>query len=113
MAVLLTGLTRAIISPDDEIFYENRPAEKLYAPSAESYMDKSFQDSVENVLSDQVNAAIKMKKLYVNPDVELIKFGIKNVLSASNPYFTEPVTEETIPVVGPTEPFDPGVTPRR
>lgn len=53
-----------------------------------------------------------MKKLYVNPDVELIKFSIKDVLTASDPYNTEPVTEETIPVVGPTEPFDPGVTPR-
>lgn len=51
-----------------------------------------------------------MKKVYSNPDVELIKFSIKNVLSASDPYNTEPVTEETIPVVGPTEPFDPNAT---
>lgn len=86
MAVLLTGLTRAIISPDDEIFYENRPAEKLYAPSAESYMDKSFQDSVENVLSDQVNAAIKMKKLYNIIDTSLALPAVKELHNSTDTY---------------------------
>jgi len=64
MLVLLCGLVRAIKSPDDEIAYENRPAEKFIAPSFSSYTDRSFQDSFESCLSDQVNAAIKMKKMY-------------------------------------------------
>ena len=64
MLVLVAGLVRAALSPDDEIAYENRPAEKLIELSPSSYGDTSFQDSVESTLSDQVHAAIKMKKLY-------------------------------------------------
>lgn len=54
-----------------------------------------------------------MKKIYSNPDIELIKFSVNNVLWTSVPYDTEPVTEQTIPVVGPTEPFDPNATEPR
>ena len=64
MLVFLAGLARTVISPDDEVIYENRPAEKLIGLSPESFADQSFQDSVESTMSDQVNAAIKMKKLY-------------------------------------------------
>ena len=64
MILLLSGLIRTVISPDTEVVYENRPAEHFAYPSLKSYTDKSFQDSFESALSDQVHAAIKMKKLF-------------------------------------------------
>ena len=64
LLILLLGLVRAVISPDYEIYYENRPAARFGAPELSSYMDGSYQDSVESALSDQINLAIKMKKLY-------------------------------------------------
>ena len=51
-------------SPVDAIDYENRPAEKLSGLTVSSYLDGSFQDSMEKSLSDQVHFAIKAKKLY-------------------------------------------------
>lgn len=94
MLVFCIGLIRTAISPDDEIAYENRPAEKLLPLSAESYMDKSFQDSAENSLSDQVNAAIKMKKLYniidtaaALPVVEALQNSCGGYIGFRNIYF--------------------------
>ena len=61
---LLAGLARALIFPDSEIFYENRPARRFPAFSAASFLDGTWQSDVEDALSDQVPAAIRMKKLY-------------------------------------------------
>ena len=61
---LLAGLARALLSPDTEIFYENRPANRFPAFSAASFLNGTYQSDVEDALSDQVPAAIRMKKLY-------------------------------------------------
>ena len=61
---LLAGLARALCSPDTEIYYENRPANRFPAFSAASFLDGTWQSEVEDAFSDQVPAAIRMKKLY-------------------------------------------------
>ena len=61
---LLAGLARALLSPDTEIFYENRPAKRFPVFSAASFLDGAYQSDAENAFSDQVPAAIRMKKLY-------------------------------------------------
>ena len=64
LCVLLSGLITTIFFPRDDIVYENRYANKLGALSISSYLDGSFQSAMENALGDQVNMAIKSKKLY-------------------------------------------------
>ncbi len=61
---LLAGLARALLSPDTEIFYENRPAKRFPVFSAASFLDGAYQADAEDAFSDQVPAAIRMKKLY-------------------------------------------------
>ena len=61
---LLAGLARALCSPDTEIYYENRPANRFPAFSAASFLEGAWQSDVEDAFSDQVPAAIRMKKLY-------------------------------------------------
>ena len=61
---LLAGFARTLLSPDTEIFYENRPANRFPAFSASSFLDGTWQSDVEDAFSDQIPAAIRMKKLY-------------------------------------------------
>ena len=61
---LLAGLARTILSPDTEIAYENRPANRLPAFSASAFLRGEFQDGFEDALADQIPMAIRMKKLY-------------------------------------------------
>ena len=47
-----------------ELAYENRPAKRMPALSAEAFLDGSFQSGFEDALSDQLPQASRMKKLY-------------------------------------------------
>ena len=62
--VLLAGLARTLVKPKDTNLYENRPANQVVAPTLASWLDGTFQDSVEAALSDQVLLAQTMKKTY-------------------------------------------------
>lgn len=64
LLLLLAGLGRTILSPDTEIAYENRPANRLPAFSAAAFLRGEFQDGFEDALADQIPMAIRMKKLY-------------------------------------------------
>ncbi len=61
---LLSGFVRTLLHPDSEIYYENRPANRIGTFSTASMLDGSYQDSVEAALADQAPLAVKMKKLY-------------------------------------------------
>ena len=61
---LLAGLVRALISPDTEIPYENRPANRFPAFSAGAFLEGDYQSEAESALADQIPEAIRMKKLY-------------------------------------------------
>lgn len=58
------GLVTALFYPKEINEYENRYAEKFERLTLKSYMDKTFQDSMEAALSDRVNFAEGMKKSY-------------------------------------------------
>ncbi len=61
---LLSGFVRTLLHPDAEVFYENRPANRIASLSFALMLDGSFQSSVEDALADQAPLAVKMKKLY-------------------------------------------------
>ena len=61
---LLAGLGRTLLSPDTEIAYENRPANRLPAFCASAFLRGDFQGGFEDALADQIPMAIRMKKLY-------------------------------------------------
>ena len=61
---LLAGLGRTLLSPDAEIAYENRPANRMPAFSVSGFLNGSFQADFEDALADQLPEAIRMKKLY-------------------------------------------------
>ena len=62
--VLLEGLARTLVKPKETNLYENRPANRVAAPTLAAWLDGTFQDSVEAALSDQVPLAQTMKKTY-------------------------------------------------
>lgn len=61
---LLAGLVRTVCFPKDINYYENRYSNKVIAPSVGSFADSSFQNSLEDALSDQIPAAQRLKKAY-------------------------------------------------
>lgn len=63
-AILVLGFVRTLVGAEDMLEYENRKAERIMPFSFASYLDGSFQDSVENALSDQVEGASAAKNGY-------------------------------------------------
>ena len=61
---LLFGAVRTLRSPNDINYYENRYAAVMPPFSVERYLEGSFQDEVENAVSDQILGAQRMKKWY-------------------------------------------------
>ena len=59
--VLLAGITRTVFFPKDINSYENRYSNKIIAPNQSSILDASFQNSVEDALSDQILGAQTLK----------------------------------------------------
>lgn len=57
-------LAKAVLFPIDINAYENRYAEKLAFPTLSGFADQSFQDGMEDALSDQVLYAQSAKKQY-------------------------------------------------
>ena len=62
--ILLTGLVTTLFMPDEINSYENRYANKVPPLTAGSYIDGSFQDGMENALSDQIQFAKLAKRSY-------------------------------------------------
>lgn len=61
---LLISLVKTLVFPNDINTYENRKANVVSPVSATAFSDGSFQDSVENALSDQAFFSQKIKKIY-------------------------------------------------
>ena len=68
---LLAGLARALLSPETEIAYENRPARRWPAFSAGAFLRGDYQAAAEDALADQLPKASRMKKLYNICDTSL------------------------------------------
>lgn len=82
LMLLIAGLASTVFLPDEINAYENRYAYKLDAFSLSGFTDGSFQDSVENALSDQVNFANNAKKLYNDFNAHLAAPFIASLESA-------------------------------
>lgn len=75
MAVLLAGLVKTAVFPDEINGLENRYADRIARPTLSSYLDGSFQDSVEAALSDQMPGARWAKRGY-----NLVSAGARKLL---------------------------------
>lgn len=62
--ILFAGLGKTVFLPKDVNFYENRPANQIGELSVPAFLEKSFQTSMENALSDQIPLSQTMKQWY-------------------------------------------------
>lgn len=86
--VLCLSLARTVLFPKDVNTYENRTANKPERFSMRGFLSSSFQDSLENSLSDQVFRAETAKKYYNNFEAMLSYSLLKQVYAAHpNQYF--------------------------
>lgn len=77
---LAAGLVKTVFFPKEKNNYENRKAEKIEKLSADSYMDGSFQDSVEASLADNVPLAETMKSEYNRVNSTFINESVETVM---------------------------------
>ena len=64
LLVLTAGLVSTLLFPDEINYYENRYANQMPDFTLEGYLDGSFQQGVDDALSDQVNLASYYKRAY-------------------------------------------------
>lgn len=64
LAVLTAGLIRAVFFPKEINEYENRYANRVVTPTLSAIGDRSFQDGLEDALSDQIFGAEDAKRYY-------------------------------------------------
>ncbi len=80
LLVLLASLGKTVFLPKDINLYENRPANKLQAPTISSILSSDFQQSVEDALNDQVLLSQTMKKGYNILSNFVLYTGLKPIL---------------------------------
>ena len=64
LLVLTAGLVSTLLFPDEINTYENRYANRMPAFTPEGWLDGSFQQGVDDALSDQVNFASYYKRIF-------------------------------------------------
>lgn len=64
IVIFLIGLVTTLFMPDDINSYENRYANKIPTLTISTYIDGSFQNGMEDALSDQIQFANLAKKTY-------------------------------------------------
>lgn len=64
LLVLTAGLVSTLLFPDEINTYENRYANQMPGFTPEGYLDGSFQQGVDDALSDQVNFSSYYKRIY-------------------------------------------------
>ena len=62
--VLTAGLVSTLLFPDEINYYENRYANRMPDFTLEGWLDGSFQQGVDDALSDQVNFATYYKRIF-------------------------------------------------
>ena len=73
LLILFAGLVKTVLLPEDINVYENRYANKISPISLNSYLDGSFQNSMDEALSDQVPFSTTAKKAYNAFDITCAK----------------------------------------
>ena len=74
---LLAGLGRTLLSPDTEIAYENRPANRLPAFSASAFLRGEFQDG-ESSSSYMVFLAFRTREEFVSMTIPSCAWTIQD-----------------------------------
>ena len=64
LTVLTAGLVTALLFPHEINYYENRYANQMPTFTLEGYLDGSFQQGIDDALSDQVNLSAYYKRIY-------------------------------------------------
>lgn len=62
--VLTAGLLRTLFLPKEMNYYENRYANQVSPLTVSDYLDGTYQEQMENALSDQIYFAETCKKIY-------------------------------------------------
>ena len=64
LLILTAGLVSTLLFPDEINDYENRYANQIPAFTLEGWLDGSFQQGVDDALSDQVTLSTTFKRIY-------------------------------------------------
>jgi hypothetical protein len=86
LAVLLSGLITTVFFGKDINAYENRYANKIKNLDSESYLDKTFQDSCELALSDQIQLSTLAKRVYNFFETSLSRFALNPLRKSYDGY---------------------------
>ena len=73
MAILVAGLLRTVLFPEEINSYENRYANQLPAFTVSGYLDGAYQDGVDAAFMDQIPLAETMKSLYNRTNSSFLK----------------------------------------
>ena len=84
--IFAAGLGKTLLAPDEIDYYENRYANQVARLSAASYLDASFQDSMEDALADQVQLSTTAKRLYNGAQAFLTQKGSELFLNEQGRY---------------------------
>ncbi len=82
MLALLAGFVRTVFFPKDINYYENRYCNKIVEPSARNLLDGTFQNSIEDALTDQVLGAQTLKKFYNQVNSSLSDLAIEAMIKS-------------------------------
>ena len=86
LLILLIGIVTTLFFPDEINYYENRYANKVPEFGYSAFLDGTYQDGVEDALSDQVQLALTAKKAYNDSCAKLSKAVIDLLVSHSDQY---------------------------
>lgn len=86
LLVLLAGLVRTLLFPEEINEYENRYAEQAPALTLSGFADGSFQQAMDDALSDQVFLSSTCKRLY-NTLRSSFRTALLSLISAESSYF--------------------------
>ena len=84
--IMMIGLVTTIAFPDDINYYESRSANKVVDLNLNTYINKEFQVSMEDALSDQVQLSILAKQIYNKAKAAIPAFIFNTVIENSFDY---------------------------
>ncbi len=83
MLILVGGLARAVLLPEEINTYENRYANQMPAFSVSSFVDGTYQDGVDAALMDQLPLSETMKRTYNHATASFLKGALDLARQAS------------------------------
>ncbi|MBR2490898.1 MAG: hypothetical protein IKB65_05380 [Ruminiclostridium sp.] len=83
MLILVGGLARAVLFPEEINTYENRYANQMPVPTVSTVLDGTFQDGVDAALMDQLPLSETMKRVYNQTTSSFLKSALDVTRSAA------------------------------